>query len=86
MTSCARRMAVTMAAQASSSLLVKCLYRLALAMPTSAATSSTVMASKPFSDNKRLTDWMMAVSRAASIWTLKDFLGAVTLVVFMRRF
>jgi hypothetical protein len=29
---------------------------------------------------------MMAVSRAASIWTLKDFLGAVALVVFMRRF
>jgi hypothetical protein len=55
-------------------------------MPTSAATSSTVIASKPFSDNKRLTDWMMAVSRAASIWTLKDFLGAVTREVFIRRF
>ena len=79
-------MAVTIAAQASSSLLLKCLYRLALAMPTSAATSSTVIASKPFSASSRLTDWMMAASRAASIWTLKDFLGAVTVAVFMHRF
>ena len=86
MNSCALRMAVTMAAQASSSLLVKCLYKLALAMPTSAATSSTVIASKPFSASNRLTDWMMAVSRAASIWTLKDFLGGVRASVFIGGF
>jgi hypothetical protein len=36
-------------------------------MPTSAATSSTVIASNPFSANKRFTDWMMADSRAANI-------------------
>ena len=44
------------AAAASSSFEVKCLYRLALAMPTSAATSSTVIRSKPFSASSRLTD------------------------------
>jgi hypothetical protein len=41
----ARSRARTMAAAARSSLDAKCLYKLALAMPASAATSSTVMAS-----------------------------------------
>ena len=56
----------TIAAAASSSLDVKCLYRLALAMPTSLATSSTVIRSKPFSASRRLTDATIASSRARS--------------------
>jgi hypothetical protein len=30
-----------------------------------------------------LTDWMIAVSLAASIWTLKDFLGALAISMFI---
>ena len=63
-----------MAAAAKSSLLGKCLYRLALAMPTLAATSSTVIASKPFSASSKFTAWMIAFSRACSICCLKDIL------------
>jgi sec-independent protein translocase protein TatC len=48
--------------------------QLALAIPTSAATSSTVMASKPFSESNRFTDAVMASSLASSICALNDFL------------
>ena len=65
----------TMAAAARSSLLEKCLYKLALAMPTLAATSSTVMASKPLSASRRLAMRMMASSRACSIWVLNETLA-----------
>ena len=83
MKSWARCMARSIAAQANASLLLKCLYKLALAIPTSAATSSTVIASNPFSASKRLTDSMMADSRASSIWTLKDFLAGGATAMFM---
>jgi hypothetical protein len=33
-----------------------------------------------------LTDWMIAVSRASNIWSLKDFLGKASTAVFMTRF
>ena len=79
--SCAWRMTLTMAAAARSSLLGKCLYRLALAMPTPAATSSTVIASKPFSASRRLTAWMMASSRTLSICALKDTRGAILVLM-----
>jgi hypothetical protein len=40
------------------------------------------MASKPFSAKRRLTEAVMAVSLASSIWALNDFLrGAVVLVI-----
>ena len=57
----------TIAAAASSSFELKCLYRLALAMPTSAATSSTVIRSKPLSASRRMTDDTIASSRTRCI-------------------
>ena len=73
-----------MAAAAKSSLLGKCLYRLALAMPTCAATSSTVMASKPFSASSRFTACTMASSRTCSMRCLKEDLGVS--MAFMTKF
>ena len=70
--SCAWPSTRTMPAAASCSLLEKCLYRLALAMPTLAATWSMVIRSKPFSANKRLAASTMAFSRACNIWVLND--------------
>ena len=64
-----------MAALHSSSLLQKCLYRLAFAMPTALATSSMVMASKAFSPSRRQADWRMASSRAWCICSLNETLG-----------
>jgi len=75
---CACPIRWAMAAAARSSLLGKCLYRLALAIPTLAATSSTVMASKPFSASSRFTERMMASSRACSICFLKETLTGAT--------
>ncbi len=75
-------MANTMAAHANSSLLLKCLYKLALAIPTSAATSSTVIASKPFSESNRFTEAVMASSLASNICVLKDFFtGSLAVVI-----
>src|SRR6218665_1139856 len=66
-----------MAAAHSASLLPKCLYRLALAMPTASATSSMVIRSNAFSPSRRQADARIAASRAWYICALNETLGGV---------
>ena len=49
-------------------------------MPTAAATSSTVIDSKPFCASSRLAVCTMASSRAASICALKEGLAVETVM------
>src|SRR6218665_2107492 len=66
-----------MAAVHSASLLPKCLYRLALAMPTALATSSMVIRSNAFSPSRRQADARIAASRAWYICALNETLGGI---------